>query len=53
MFNGHDLERWCLKALCGMTAFGTSHLFPDETGVAVAVEPEWIEIRFGLKSFTD
>jgi hypothetical protein len=28
-FNGHDLERWFLKALCGMTAFGASRLFTD------------------------
>ncbi len=51
-FNGHDLERWFLKALCGMTAFGASRLFTD-LPVTVDLEREWIEMLFGLSLFTD
>jgi len=51
-FNGHDLERWFLKVLCGMTAFGASRLFTD-LPVSVDIEREWIEMLFGLSLFTD
>lgn len=51
-FNGHDLERWFLKALCGMSAFRPSHLFSD-LPVSVDLEREWIEMLFGVSLFTD
>lgn len=44
LFNGHDIERWLLKVLCGIT-YSKNLLFDSDTDTTI---PEyWLEILFG------
>jgi hypothetical protein len=47
VFNGHDIERWLLKVLCGLHASG----FPDVPKAERAVNTHWVEILFGRRDF--
>lgn len=47
IFNGHDIERWLLKVLCGMAATGP--LFDRETDQTIA--NSWVETLFGVNEF--
>jgi hypothetical protein len=50
LFNGHDIERWALKTLCGSVFSGsTSHL----TVATGDWKPsrKWLRVLFGLESF--
>jgi hypothetical protein len=46
LFNGHDLERWMLKALCGTVAVRR-----QTRGADVSIPKEWLEFLFGVKDF--
>jgi len=47
LFNGHDVERWLLKVLCGLAASGNIEF---ERPTTLSVPVQWIEILFGAKS---
>ena len=44
VFNGHDLERWLLKVLCGMLA--SSNLSDKGQAVVGRPDPLWVKILF-------
>jgi hypothetical protein len=48
--NGHDIERWLLKTLCGLIGSG-SVLNQDGTVMASDVPDEWVKILYGLREF--
>ena len=49
LFNGHDIERWMLKVLCGLAVSG--NLGDFEVPTSRDVPPEWIEVLFGARPF--
>jgi len=48
LFNGHDLERWLLKVLCGL-AFSGNARFEREVDTAISVK--WLLTLFGQRDF--
>jgi hypothetical protein len=50
LFSGHDLERWLLKILCGVTS---SRALAFETEVDLSIPKQWLEILFGYAEFPD
>lgn len=49
LFNGHDIERWMLKVLCGAVVSGNAEI---RTGASNWRPPmEWLKILFGEESF--
>lgn len=50
-FNGHDLERWCLKALCGFVARARRPV--PETWVRTLFGPTEVTLPNGLYMYTD
>jgi len=46
LFNGHDLERWFLKILCGLAGSGNL----EKVG-KLDISSEWLEILFGYRDF--
>lgn len=50
LFNGHDVERWLLKVLCG-AAFSGNLPFRRETDTTVS--PAWIKTLFGRADFEE
>jgi hypothetical protein len=50
LFNGHDIERWALKTLCGSVFSGnTSHLIAPIKDWKPSLQ--WLRILFGLENF--
>lgn len=50
LFNGHDIERWLLKMLCGM-AVAKNAITAKGEDIRWQPEPSLLDILFGLKSF--
>ncbi len=50
LFNGHDIERWLLKTLCGLIA-SKSIKFSDD--INPEISKEWLEVLYGLSEFSD
>lgn len=48
LFNGHDLERWLLKILCGFACSGSLPLDFDRD---ISIPKGWCEILFGNSDF--
>lgn len=48
LFNGHDIERWLLKVLCG--TFASNNLNPGCT-VQSEIPAQWVEGLFGIRGF--
>lgn len=48
LFNGHDIERWLLKVLCGM--FVSNNLNPGRP-VQKDIPLQWIEVLFQARGF--
>ncbi|HXF48986.1 MAG TPA: hypothetical protein VNL73_06130 [Verrucomicrobiae bacterium] len=48
LFNGHDIERWSLKFLCGLIASNSLKLDPS---VKLEIPNKWVEVLFGLRGF--
>lgn len=48
IFNGHDIERWFLKVLCGLASSGN---LPFDRPTKTEVLPHWTEILFGFSEF--
>jgi hypothetical protein len=52
LFNGHDIERWMLKGLCGLAY--SKNLAHNAKQITDWTPPvEWLEILFGLRLFPD
>lgn len=50
LFCGHDLERWLLKVLCGVSH--SKNLSADKE-VDLSIPKQWVEILFGYTEFPD
>jgi len=50
LFSGHDLERWLLKIMCGLTF---SKGLTLETEAELSFPKYWLEILFGYVGFPD
>lgn len=50
LFSGHDLERWLLKILCGITCSKNISL---ETEADLSIPEYWLRILFGEAEFPD
>ena len=50
LFSGHDLERWLLKILCGITCSQNLKL---DSGTDVAIPDAWLDILFCGAQFPD
>jgi hypothetical protein len=51
LFNGHDLERWILKTLCG---YGVSGILANQGGVRLKgwnPPKHWVRLLFGLENW--
>ena len=48
LFNGHDIERWLLKVLCG---FASSGNLTFTRPITSDIPAGWIEVLFGIKNF--
>ena len=51
LFNGHDVERWMLKVLCGLVA-SKNHSQKIKT-LNTLVPEDWLRVLYGLEYFTD
>jgi len=49
LFNGHDIERWMLKTLCGAVVSGNAEIRTGESNWKPPLE--WFEILFGEDPF--
>jgi len=49
LFNGHDIERWMLKTLCGAVVSGNAEIRTGESNWRPSVE--WLRILFGEERF--
>jgi len=47
-FNGHDLERWILKLLCGLKSSGNLNAEGDDDRL---VPRRWVDVLFGTADF--
>ncbi|MFQ5798661.1 MAG: hypothetical protein ACE5H0_08205 [Bacteroidota bacterium] len=50
LFSGHDLERWLLKILCGITC---SKNLPLDVEADLSIPKYWLDILFGDAEFPD
>jgi hypothetical protein len=50
LFSGHDLERWLLKILCGITC---SRNLPLDLKAGLVIPKNWLDILFGDTEFPD
>lgn len=48
LINGHDVERWLLKVLCGLAASGN---LEPERAVDLDIPRSWLEILFSQREF--
>jgi hypothetical protein len=48
LFNGHDIERWLLKILCGLAFSGSLKL---DRSVNLTIPRVWLEILYGYCDF--
>lgn len=51
LFNGHDVERWMLKVLCGLVA--SKNHSPKMKTLNTIVPEDWLRVLYGLEYFTD
>ncbi|MGB8411395.1 MAG: hypothetical protein WCE23_01075 [Candidatus Binatus sp.] len=49
LLNGHDIERWMLKTLCGAVASGNAEIRTEESNWRPPLE--WLRILFGEEPF--
>jgi hypothetical protein len=47
LFNGHDLERWCLKTFLGLLATGSMYGGPGQVIRRVSASPHVLDLFFG------
>ena len=51
LFNGHDIERWMLKALCGAATSGNTATADLQAIRGWTPPDQWLRILFGLEFF--
>jgi hypothetical protein len=47
LFNGHDIERWCLKTFLGLLAAGILQIAPNQVIRQVYFPPQVVDLLFG------